>query len=261
MRVKMAVATVIQLLQATLAARHATAAVRHLRAAVIEYQKRNWDDATAKTGKFVEAVLKALAVHARVTAPKGRAFKVDVCINQLAQATTADDTVRLTIPRACRFIYEIASNRGARHDSDEIDPNEMDATAAINLSAWVLAELLRYAQKSGDLGQTATLVGALMQRRYPFIEDVDGRVYFHVNGASARDVAVLTLWYQHPHRVSKAEVVAAVQRHGFTNANARKAVERLGAAVDNGGDGRLRLLIPGLRVAERLVAGAEQRDG
>lgn len=251
---------VLKLLKAKLPARHAMAAVKHFRDAVLEYQKRNWDDATAKAGKFVEAVLKALAEHAQVAVPRGRAFKVDVYINLLAQATTAADTVRLTIPRACRFIYEIASNRGARHDPDEIDPNEMDATSALNTSAWVLAELLRYAQKGGDLAQTAALVAGLMRRRYPFIEEVDGRVYFHVPKISARGVAFLTLWHRYPGRVAKAELIAAVKRHRFTTNNANVAVSRLGGAVDDDGQGLLKLLTPGLREAERLIDQAEQRD-
>jgi CheY-like chemotaxis protein len=46
---------------------------------------------------------------------------------------TLSDSVRLTIPRACRFIYEIASNRGARHDADEVAANEMDANAVTAL--------------------------------------------------------------------------------------------------------------------------------
>jgi hypothetical protein len=206
-------AVVLKLLKAKFPARHATAAVKHFRDAVIEYQKRAWDDATAKTGKFVEAVLKALAAHAQLTVPAGRSFSAGTCIDYLAHAKGADDTVRLTIPRACRFIYEVASNRGARHDPGEIDPNEMDATAALNLAAWVLAELLRYAQKGGDLAQTAALVAGLMQRRYPFIEEVDGRVYFHVPKISARGVALLTLWHRYPGRVAKAELIAAVKRH------------------------------------------------
>ena len=253
---------VLSLLQATLPAKHAHAAVKHFRAAVLEYQKRNWDDATAKTGKFVEAVLKALATHAKAQIPPSRAFKADVYITQLGQlpAGTADDTVRLTVPRACRFIYDIASNRGARHDPDEIDPNEMDATAALNTSAWVLAELLRYAQKGGDLEQTAALVAGLMRRRYPFIEEVDGRVYFHVPGISARGIALLTLWHRYPGRVARAELIAAVKRHRFTENNAKVAVTRLGGAVDDDGQSLLKLLTPGLREAERLVEQAEQRD-
>jgi hypothetical protein len=104
--------------------------------AVLTLLQRNWDDATAKTGKFVEAALKALATHAKAPIPPSRAFKADVYITQfgLLPAGTAADTVRLTIPRVCRFIYDIASNRGARHDPDEIDPNEMDATSALNTS-------------------------------------------------------------------------------------------------------------------------------
>ncbi len=256
----MADAAVLQLLQAKFPGRNAAAAVQHFRAAVLEYQKRNWDDATAKTAKFVEAVLKVLAAHAQATVPKGRAFKVDAYINQLAQATAAADTVRLTIPRACRFIYEVASTRGARHDSDEIAPNEMDATAALNLSAWVLAEFVRYAQKGGDLTRTAALVDGLMQRRYPFIEEVDGRVYFHVPKMSARDVALLTLWHHHPRRIQKQDLVEAVKRHRFTANNANVAVSRLGGTVDDDGHGGLCLLVPGLRAAERLIARAQQRD-
>ncbi len=136
----------------------------------------------------------------------------------------------------------------------------MDATAAINLSAWVLAELLRYSQRGRDPTETAALVGALMQRRYPFIEEVDGRVYFFVPGASARDIALLTLWHRHPRRVSRQELVEAVMRHHFTENNANVAVSRLGGAVDDDGNGRLRLLIPGMREAELLIERAEQRN-
>ena len=253
---------VLKLLKAKIPARHATAAVKHFRDAVLEYQKRKWDDASAKTGKFVEAVLKALVIHTNLpnVPTTGRTFSAGVCIDRLQHAQGFDDTVRITIPRACRFIYDIASNRGARHDPDEIDPNEMDATAALNASAWVLAELLRYAQKGGDLTQTAALVAGLMRRRYPFIEEVDGRVYFHVLGISARGVALLTLWHRYPGRVARAELIAAVRRHRFTDNNANVAVSRLGGAVDDDGQGLLKLLTPGLREAERLVEQAEQRD-
>ena len=251
---------VLKLLKARLPARHATAAVEHFRDAVVEYQKREWDDASAKTGKFVEAVLKALVTHTGLpnVPTTGRTFSVGVCIDRLQQAQGFDDTVRITIPRACRFIYDIASNRGARHDPDEIDPNEMDATAALNASAWVLAELLRYAQKGGDLAQTAALVAGLMQRRYPFMEEVDGRVYFHVPNISARGVALLTLCHRHPGRVARAELVAAVKRHRFTENNAQVAVTRLAGAVDDDGHGLLKLLIPGLREAEKLIESAQQ---
>src|SRR5213594_517743 len=117
----------------------------------------------------------------------------------------------LTAPRACRFAYDIASNRGARHDPGEIVPNQMDARAVVASASWILAEMLRYAQKGAlDLAAVRELVDGLTQRQYQLIEDVDGRVYFHVRGASARDVALLSLWHKHPGRMTEAELIAAL---------------------------------------------------
>jgi len=140
-------------------------------------------------------VLKALWVHTGNTLPPARQFKADSVINQLANQTTFDDSVRLTIPRACRFAYDIASNRGARHDPTEVDPNAMDAHAVVGVTSWILGELVRYAQK-GSLrpDDVKDLVDGLTEKKYPLIEDVDGRTYLHVGGASGRDIAVLLLW-------------------------------------------------------------------
>ncbi len=166
--------------------------------------------------------------------------------------------VRLTIPRACRFAYDIASNRGARHDPGEVDPNEMDARAVVAGTSWILAEMLRYAQKGAlDPARVRELVDGLTQRQYPLIEDVDRRVYFHVPGASARDVALLSLWRKHPGRMTEDELIAAVMRHQFKKKNAMMAVRRLGHLVDRDERGRLRLLQPGMRQAEQLVAISE----
>jgi len=67
-----------------------------------------------KSRKFVEALLKAIANHCNVTFEAGRKFKVDRLMNDLTQLPhgSFDDSLRLLIPRACRVIYDIASNRG-----------------------------------------------------------------------------------------------------------------------------------------------------
>jgi hypothetical protein len=151
-------------------------------------------------------------------------------------------------------MYEIASNRGARHDPDEIDPNQMDARVVVATVSWVLAEMLRYAQKGSlDPGAVEELVGGLTQRRYPLIEDVDGRVYFYVKGPSARDVALLSLWHKHPGRMTEEELIAAITRHGFSRKNAAMAVSRVRRVVDEDDNERLRLLQPGIREAEELI--------
>lgn len=82
-------------------------------------------------------------------------------------------------------MFEVTSNRGGRHDPDEIDANEMDATAILGNCAWVLAEMVRYAQKAGDLKHAKAVVDGLMKRRYPFIEEIDGHVYVDLTTAKS----------------------------------------------------------------------------
>jgi hypothetical protein len=251
-----------QLLQPTFAPKHVRAALRHFQAMIAEFQQGAWEEAIGKGGKFVEAALKAVYVHAGKTLPAAREFKAGKVMDELERLPigSLDDAVRLTIPRACRFAYDIASNRGARHDPGEVDPNEMDARAVIAGTSWIAAEMLRYAQKGAlASARVRELVDGLTQRRYPLIEDVDGRVYFHVPGASAREVALMSLWHKHPGRMSEDDLVAAVMRHHFTEKNAKMAVSRLGRLVDRDEQGRLRLLQPGLSDAEELVSSAKVR--
>jgi hypothetical protein len=65
----------------------------------------------------------------------------------------------------CTFIYDIASNRGGRHDPGEVDPNEMDAAAVVANMSWVVAELIRYAQKGAvNLAEAKQLVESSPRR-------------------------------------------------------------------------------------------------
>ena len=244
------------LLLTSFAKKHVTGLMGHFLKMVDEFQRGEWEDAIAKSGKFVEASLKALFVHVGKTAPAGRGFKADAIINGLAQLpATVHDSIRLTIPRACRFVYDIASNRGGRHDPDEINPNEMDAIAAVTNCSWILAEMIRYAQKGAvDLDEAKNLVDTLVEKRYPLIEEVEGRVYFHYKDKSAVDVALMALAHRYPNRISKEDLSATVRRNGFKRRNAEVAVKRIARFVDDDGTGQLRLLATGLKKAEELMS-------
>src|ERR1039458_9134743 len=115
------------LLGARLPSQRVAPVIKHFQTMSEELTVSNWSGATTTAGKFVEAVLKLLWDHVGKTVPSGKAFKAGAIMTGLENltATDAEDTVRTTIPRACRFVYEIASNRGARHDSGDIDPNHM----------------------------------------------------------------------------------------------------------------------------------------
>jgi hypothetical protein len=181
---------------------------------------------------------------------------VDGLIVSLEQVPrgTVDDTIRLAIPRACRFGYDISSNRGGRHDPDEVDPNEMDATVMIGLCSWILAEMVRFAQKGAvDPDRARAAVQSLVIPKYPVLESVDGHVYFH-GGTGARDVALVLLLAAYPGRVTRENLIRDITRHNLTDNAARVALTRLRGMVDEDDDGKLLLLAPGREEAEKLLA-------
>ncbi len=244
--------------------RSVDALVKHFKAAVDEYHKGEWEKSLSKGGKFIEAALKALLVEASLPAQSGRQFKVDKAINDLGGLPSGgvDETIRLTIPRCCRFVYEVTSNRGGRHDPDEIDANEMDATATLGNSAWMLSEMVRYAQRQRDPAEAKAAVDDLMKRRYPFVEEIDGRVYVDLKFAkSARDLGLLILWQRGTRRMNREDLIQSVrrQRRSVTLANARMAVSRLSDVVDDDGEGNLRLRNTGFREADELIAQIDTR--
>jgi hypothetical protein len=239
-------------------AKHADAAVRHFHRMVEDYQKREWEESITKAGRFVEAVLKVIWENTGEAVPVGRAFKAGNMIDQLAGKAGLRDSLRLTIPRACRFVYEIASNRGGRHDADEVQANEMDAGAVLAVSSWILAEMVRYSQKGSDLAAAKAAVDSVVKRRYPFTEEIEGRVYVDI-AKSAREAALLILWHVYPKRISEEVLKDLVELHGYKRTNAEMAVKRIRKVVDDD-NGNLRLRNLGVRQAEALIAEAEQKN-
>ena len=151
--------TVKNLLAIQFTAKHVDATVSHYLEAVKEYQRGNWEISLLKSGKFIEAVAKALHIHCGQTLPPARQFSAGTILRALSQLSGFDDVVRILIPRAGTFVYDIVSNRGARHDPDQIDPNKMDATVVISVISWMLAEMVRFAaQNSPTPGETSAIV-------------------------------------------------------------------------------------------------------
>jgi hypothetical protein len=143
-----------------------------------------------------------------------------------------------------------------------VNPNQMDSNAVLAVCSWVLGELLRYAQKGSiDISMAEEFVASISQKRFPHVEEVEGRVYFLLKGLSARDVALLTLMHVHPARVTRSDLVAAIRRHGSSQANAMMGIARLERVADDDGQGNLRLLRPGLIEAEQLLTTKSKGSG
>ena len=252
-------ADLTSLLTVQFVAKHVGPALTHYNNAVNDFGQSNWEGCIVKSGKFVEALLKAVAVHCKVPFETGRKFKADKLMNDLAQLPhgSFDDSLRLLIPRACRVIYDIASNRGARHDPDEVNPNSMDANVIMPMASWLLAEAIRFAQRGAvDASGAELMVESLIERRYPVIEKIEGRVYLHAAKKSAVEVALVVLAQQHPRRMSQEDLINAVKRNGFSQNNSNLAVSRIVKYLDADDSGKLRLLSTGLRRAEVIIRNA-----
>jgi hypothetical protein len=132
----------------------------------------------------------------------------------------------------------------------------MDATAVQALCSWILAEMVSYSQKGLDLAEAKAVVDSVMKRRYPFIEEIDGRVYVDI-AEGAREAAILILWHVYPNRVTEDNLFDQLRRHQYKKANAEMAIKRIQGVVDND-NGELKLRAIGIREAEELFEAAEK---
>ncbi len=241
---------------------HVKAALQHYYTMAERFRVGDFENCLGKAGKFIEATLKALYVHAGKQLPPARKFTVSKIISELAQLDPnhVQDSIRLLIPRACTFAYDLASNRGGRHDAD-IDANEMDARIAMETCSWVLAEMIRFSQRGRLVPSRAReIVEGLTEKKYRIVEEIDGRVYFEREQKSALDVALVTLWRSYPARVTKSDLKRTIMRHAprptgarFSENAANVALTRIATLVDDDGTGNFKLLNSGLARAERLV--------
>jgi len=233
---------------------HIRAALNHFSAAKRKYQDSDWEGSISKSGKFVEAVTKALLRFCGKTLPRTRNFHAGNFLRNLEhEPKSIDDTIRIVIPKCCLFIYEIASNRGARHDPDGIDPNEIDAGATDILNSWVLGELVRFSSRRDKNPREAqNLVEALTGKTYPFFEEIDDKLYVNMENLSAEKTALLILYGRHPRRTSKDFLCELVERHGFSSKNAKMAFRRVKHLCDVDKNG-LKIRSLGRQKAEKIL--------
>jgi hypothetical protein len=242
-------------------ARHVDALLAHFPSAVEKFAVQDWDGVALKAGKFIEALTKALMIYCGKALPsKARDFKAGNELRQLEQMdkTLYDEVVRIVIPKACVFIYEVVNNRGGRHDAHTIDANEMDATIVIPAISWILAELVRFCGAASDTEMATDLIAGLTKRKYPYFEEIDGRHYVNIKKLKPGEVALLLLYQLYPARISRTDLADLVKRHGHSLSAATTAIHRLKNVVDDEG-GSWKLRVVGRGDAETLLAKVAHR--
>jgi hypothetical protein len=236
--------------------RRASRLVSHFSASVSRFVENDHEGSLEKIGKAIEATVKLLCDYAGVPLPKkSRNFRAGEYAQKLInvpEKNLKEDSLRRQIPRACIFIYDIVSNRGGRHDSEEIDPNEMDATTALNILSWILAELIRYCSKSLNMCDTEELVNSLIERKYPVFDAIDDRIYLDRNCFTGMlECSVLALYHFGDRRISKAKLAKILKINGIK----QTAINwhRLEPFVDINENGDMKLHKHGKGKAEKIL--------
>jgi len=239
-------------------AKRVSSVVQYFISSTQKFEQGDWETSLSKAGKFIEAVIKMLWICAGKSLPaKQKDFKAGVfaqkIINQVNTTEISEDGVRLEIPRASIFVYDITSNRGGRHDSDEIAPNEMDASTVLPICSWILAELVRFAtKKSIDVGEAKKIISSLIERKYPIFEEIDDRVYVdHKKFKSANECGLLILYKVYPNRIAKNKFTDCLKRHNFKQSAIK--FERLSNYIDIDKHDNILLRATGRRKAEEIL--------
>jgi hypothetical protein len=137
------------------------------------------------------------------------------------------ESIRLLIPRICRFLYHIASDRGARHDITGFNPSWMDAQIATSSTSFLLAELVRLFHP-GNLSadEAQRIADGLVQRKIPLVTAVfDVKRVLNPN-LEYSDKVLLLLYDSYPEPVSVNDLFKWIEHKNITDFK-RKVLQKL----------------------------------
>ena len=112
---------------------------------VKNFAEGRWEPSELNGGKLCEAVYTVCHGIATGAMPKSAAKPQDMvgACRTLEKQTSALRSVRIQLPRMLVALYEIRNSRNVGHVGGEVDPNHMDAVCVLQMSKWIMAELIR----------------------------------------------------------------------------------------------------------------------
>jgi hypothetical protein len=161
---------------------------------VKNYAERRWEPAELNGGKLCEVAYCVVKGIVDGTFPK-RASKprnvVDAC-RAFESATSVPRSVRIQIPRMIVALYEVRNNRNVGHVGGDVDPNHMDAVCVLQMSKWIVAELIRVLHEQ-SVDEAAALVDALVEREVPLVWKVGDKMRVLDPDLSYKDATMVLL--------------------------------------------------------------------
>lgn len=142
------------------------------------YIERRWEPAELDAGKLCEVIYSILEGYVEnnySSKPKKPNNMFAACLAfEKADKMKFNRSVRIQIPRMLIAIYEVRNSRGVGHVGEDVDPNYMDATLVMNMSKWLMAELVRIFHDVDTTTATGA-VESLIEKTSLLVWDVDGK--------------------------------------------------------------------------------------
>jgi hypothetical protein len=163
---------------------------------VSNFAEGRWEPAELNGGKLCEAAysicegLVSGTMPARASKPQNMVLACQAL--ERTPAAAAPLSVRIQIPRMLVALYEIRNNRNVGHVSGDVDPNHMDAVCVLQMSKWIVAELVRVLHQL-PVNDAAELVDALVEREVQLVWKVGGKKRVLDPKMSAKDKTLLLL--------------------------------------------------------------------
>jgi hypothetical protein len=176
------------------------------------FRESRWEPAELNGGKLCEIVYSILRGYVDGTYPAAASKPsnmVDACKSLEASGAAFPRSVRIQIPRMLIALYEIRNNRGVGHVGGDVDPNHMDAICVLQMSKWVVAELIRLFDSVKTEEASAT-VDSISDREITAIWKVGGVSRVLDTSLSMLDKTLLLL-YGAPSGLSESELISSIE--------------------------------------------------
>lgn len=163
------------------------------------FRERRWEPAELNGGKLCEVIYTILRGYVdgkypkKATKPKNM---FDACRDlEQAPAISFPRSVRIQLPRMLIALYEIRNNRGVGHVGGDVDPNHMDATCVLEMSKWVLSEMVRIFHKV-PTEKAAAAVEQIIERTIPIVWKVGGKLRILEPKMSMKEKTLIILYHR-----------------------------------------------------------------
>lgn len=161
---------------------------------VQNYSERRWEPAELNGGKLCEVTYSIVRGKAdgKYPARGSKPKNMVLACQQMEQETSEPRSIRIQIPRMILALYEVRNNRNVGHVGGDVDPNHMDAVCVLQMSKWMVAELVRVLHHR-PVDEAADIVDALVERETPLIWKVGEKRRVLDTTLSMKDKALVLL--------------------------------------------------------------------